>query len=239
MSESLIWSSWRVRRKDFPQNTGGDCRRPPENLERTPPFAAALPRCCGRSRSTSAIFHSLAKENVTQARIASAVLACGLELLLCEDNPAEAAKVLQDCLDRAKKRGLKNVCIFTAITWKATALRIVAERSPAGAARQHALRAAKKGCHAALKITKSYLACRPHALRETGIVAALEGNEEQSRRSFAESLQVAEQYDARYDLAQTQLAQAEAGIKFGWPGSLEQAVEARTVIKELENVEGT
>ncbi len=171
--------------------------------------------------------------------IAGAVLARGLELLLCEDNPAEAAKVLQDCLDRAKKRGLKNVCIFTAITWKATALRIVAERCPEGTARQHAVRTAKQACRAALKITKSYLACRPHALRETGIVATLEGNEEQARRSFAESLQVAEQYEARYDHAQTRLAQAEAGMKFGWPGSAEQAAEARAAIKELENVEGT
>ena len=170
---------------------------------------------------------------------AAVVYARGLELLLCEDNPAEAAKVLQDCLDRARKRGLKNVCIFSAITWKATALRIVAERSPEGADRQHALHAAKKACHAALKITKNYLACRPHALRETGIVAALSGNEEQARRSFAESLQVAEQYEARYDLAQTRLAQAEAGMKFGWPGSAEQAEEARVTITELENVGGT
>jgi hypothetical protein len=40
------------------------------------------------------------------------------------------------------------------------------------------------------------------------------------------ALEVAEQYGALYDLAQTQLAQAEAGMKFDWPGSAEQAAEA-------------
>jgi serine/threonine protein kinase/tetratricopeptide (TPR) repeat protein len=170
--------------------------------------------------------------------IAAAYYARGLELLLCEDNPSEAAKVLQDSLDRAKKRGLRNVCIFSAMTWKATALRIVAERSPEGAARQRALRAAHKACRAALSITKSYRACPPHALRETGIVAAMKGNEAQAKLSFEESLKVAGEYEARYDLAKTRLAQAEAGMKFGWPNSTEQAAEARAAIQELENVEG-
>ncbi|MBI5757374.1 MAG: DUF2791 family P-loop domain-containing protein [Planctomycetales bacterium] len=184
-----------------------------------------------------AIQKELDRKREDPLSIAAAVYARGLELLLCEDNPAEAAKVLQDCLDRAKKRGLRNVCIFSAMSWKATALRIVAERTADGPDRLRALHSAKKACHAALKITKSYLACRPHALRETGIVAALEGHAEQARQSFDESLRVAEQYEARYDHAKTRLAQAEAGRKFGWPGSVEQAVEAQAVITELEDVE--
>ncbi len=183
-----------------------------------------------------AIQKELDRKREDPLSIAGAVYARGLELLLCEDNPAEAAKVLQDCLDRAKKRGLRNVCIFSAMTWKATALRIVAERESEGPDRQRALHAAKKACHAALKITKSYLACRPHALRETGIVATLEGNQDQARRSFAESLQVAEQYGARYDHAKTTLAQGEAGLKFGWPNAAEQVAQAAASIKKLEDV---
>ena len=184
-----------------------------------------------------AIQKELEREREDPLSICGAVYARGLELLLCEDNPVEAAKVLQDSLLRAKKRGLRNVCLFSAVTWKATALRVVAERMPDGPDRRSALRAARKACQAALKITKSYLACRPHALRETGIVAALEGNEDQARRSFAESLRVAEQYEARYDQAKTRLAQGEAGMKFGWPSSEEQVAKARAAIKELETVE--
>ena len=185
-----------------------------------------------------AIQKELDRKREDPLSIAGAVYARGLELLLCEDNPAEAAKVLQDCLDRAKKRGLRNVCIFSAMTWKATALRIVAERAAEGPVRQAALRAARKACHAALKITKSYLACRPHALRETGIVAALEGNEDQARRSFTESLQVAEKYNARYDHAKTTRAQGEAGLKFGWPNATEQVAQATALIQQLEDVTG-
>ena len=66
--------------------------------------------------------------------IAGAVYARGLELLLCEDQPREAAQVLQDSQDQAKRLGLRNVCLFSAVSWKATALRIVAEREPEGPA---------------------------------------------------------------------------------------------------------
>lgn len=184
-----------------------------------------------------AIQKELDRKREDPLSICGAVLARGLELLLCEDNPVEAAKVLQDSLDRAKKRGLRNVCLFTAVTWKATALRVVAERMSEGPDRRKALASAKKACHAALKITKSYRACRPHALREMGIVAALEGNEEQARQSFAESLQVAVRHEARYDQAKTKLAQGEAGIKFGWPESAEQVGAARKLVKEIETVE--
>ena len=106
-----------------------------------------------------------------------------------------------------------------------------------GPDRRKALASAKKACHAALKITKSYLACRPHALREMGIVATLEGNEEQARRSFAESLQVAVRHEASYDQAKTKLAWGEAGMKFGWPESEEQVESARKLVKEIETVE--
>ena len=57
-----------------------------------------------------------------------AVYSRGRELLLCEDKPAEAAKVLEDSLIQARRLGLRNVCLFSAATWKATALIIVAER---------------------------------------------------------------------------------------------------------------
>jgi serine/threonine protein kinase/tetratricopeptide (TPR) repeat protein len=184
-----------------------------------------------------AIQKELDRKREDPLSIAGAVYARGLELLLCEDKPAEAAQVLQDCLDRAKKRGLRNVCIFSAVTWKATALRIVAERTPDGPQKQAAIRAARNACHAALKITKSYFACRPHALREMGIVAAMSGHEDQARQMFAESLDVATKHEARYDHAKTRLAHAEAGLKFGWPGAAEQANEARAAIRELERVE--
>ena len=138
--------------------------------------------------------------------IAAAVYARGLELLSCADQPGEAARVLQQSRDQAKALGLRNVCLFSAVTWEATALRIVAEREPQGPARRRAIAAAKKSVRRALKITKKYRACRPHALRERGLIAALEDKHHQARRFFDESLRVAEAYEARYDHAKTLLA---------------------------------
>ena len=166
--------------------------------------------------------------------IAGAVYARGLELLLCQDQPKEAARVLDDSLAQARRLGLRNVCLFSAATWKATALRIVAERETDGATRRRAVNEAMKAVRAALKITKKYVACRPHALRERGRLAVLEGNEEQARRYYDESLQVARQHKARYDHARTLLARGNAGMEFGWPQASDQIEEAESEIREIE-----
>ncbi len=76
------------------------------------------------------------------------------------------------------------------------------------------------------------------ALREAGLVATLEGNEEPARRFFDESLQVAEQFEAIYYIAKTRLARGEAGLKFGWQDAEQQVTEARVAVAQLEDVEG-
>ena len=184
---------------------------------------------------TGAIQAELERHREDPLTIAGAVYARGLELLLCEDRPGEAAEVLQDSLDQAKRLGLRNVCLFSAATWKATALRIVAEREVAVSARRRALGEATAAVRTALRITKKYRACRPHALRERGLIAVMEGNEEQARRYFDESLRVAEQHEARYDHAKTSLARGHAGIKFGWSGAAEQVAEAQRISNDLED----
>ena len=177
------------------------------------------------------------RERIDPLAITGAVLARGLEILLCEDQPLEAARVLDECLNRAKKRGIRNVCIFSAVTWKATALRIATERAADSATKRQLLKQTKKAVRAALSITRSYRAFRPQALREAGIVAAIEGREEQARRYFDESLSVAERNEARYDVAKTELARGEAGLKFAWPNAEQQIAKARKRIEELEDVE--
>ncbi len=193
--------------------------------------------CSPRTLPVGAIQQEMEREREDPLSSTGAILARGLELLLREDNPEEAAEVIQQSQDYAKKRGIRNVCLFPGVTWKATCLRIVAERAPEGAARTRAIKAAKKQTGKALGITKSYKAFRPHALREAGIIAAMEGHEKQARRYFDESLQVATEYDARYDHARTTLAYGQAGLQFGWPDAERQVAEAETIIAELENVE--
>ena len=184
-----------------------------------------------------AIKTEMERERVDPLAITSTYFTRGLELLLAEDKPRDAIDMLQKMLDEAARREFRDCCLFAAVSWKATACRIVAEREPEGPVRRVALRKAKKAVGKALSITKLYHACRPQALREAGLVASLEGNEDAARRFLDESLRVATDHDARYDIAKTRLAQAETGMKFGWPGSAEQAAEALTVVKDLENVE--
>ncbi|MBI5761659.1 MAG: protein kinase, partial [Planctomycetales bacterium] len=164
-----------------------------------------------------AIKTEMERDRVDPLAITSTFFTRGLELLLCEDKPQEAADMLQKMLNEANRREFRDCCLYAAVTWKVTALRIVAERAPEGSDRHRALRNANRALRAALSKTKSYRACRPHALREAGILATLEGNEQQARKSFEESLQVAQQHAALFDIAKTQLARGEAGIKFGWP----------------------
>ena len=181
-----------------------------------------------------AIRTELQRKRIDPLAITGAVYARGLELLLCEDKPIEAAETLDDCLARAKERGIRNVCIYSAATWKVTALRIATERATDSASRHRLLRQAGKAVRAALSITKRYRACRPHALREAGILAALKGREVQSRRYFDESFRVSKLHEARYDHARTSLARGEAGVKFNWPDAEREIAEAKEIIAAIE-----
>ncbi|MFM9961022.1 MAG: serine/threonine-protein kinase PknK [Planctomycetaceae bacterium] len=184
-----------------------------------------------------AIKTEMERDRVDPLAITSTFFTRGLELLLCEDKPQEAADMFQKMLNEANRREFRDCCLYAAMTWKVTALRIVAERAAEGSARRRALRYAKRALRAALSKTKSYRACRPHALREGGILATLEGDEKSARQFFEESLQVAQQHAALFDLAKTQLARGEAGLKFGWPDAESQVQQARAQIAEIENVD--
>ena len=164
---------------------------------------------------------------------ALAIQARGFELLLRDDRPQEAADVLKQSLDLARQRSIRNVCVFCGVSWKATALRIAAEREPGGASRKRALKEAKKAVNDALKITKSYMNCRPHALRERALISLLENRDTQARHYFDESLRVAEEHEARYEHAQSLLACGEAGQELGWPDAAEQVARGRSEIDSI------
>jgi serine/threonine protein kinase/tetratricopeptide (TPR) repeat protein len=159
----------------------------------------------------------------------------GLELLFREDKPEQAAVMIQKSLDLAKKRGLRNACIFCGITWKAMALRIVAQRAPDGPSRKQAIYEATKAVRDALRITKKYLTVRPMALRERGIIATLKGKENEARRFFDASLDYAQNQGAAYEYAKTELERAEAGVVFGWPDAERQLTKAKAKIADIKS----
>ena len=167
---------------------------------------------------------------------ALAIQGRGLEILFREDDPLRAAKVLQDSLDLCMRKGVRNVCVFASATWKVTALRIAAQREPEGAARQRGIEQARKAARTALKITKKYLTCRAHLLRECGLIAELAGREQQARQYFDESIELAETQGARRERAKSMLARGEAGLKFGWPDAVAEVEEARLLVEQMEDL---
>jgi two-component system sensor kinase len=168
---------------------------------------------------------------------ALAIQGRGLEILFREDDPQRAAQVLQESLDLCKSKGVRNVCVFASATWKVTALRIAAEREPEGPARLRAIGQANKAARAALKITKQYLTCRAHLLRECGSLAVLAGREQQARQYFDESIELAEAQGARREHAKSMLARGEAGLKVGWPDAAQDVANARPLVEQMENLQ--
>ncbi len=74
-------------------------------------------------------------------------------------------------------------------------------------------------------------------LRECGLLATLQGNEQQARTYFDQGIELAEAQGAQRERAKTLLARDEAGLKFGWPGADKQTAEARALVEEIETVE--
>jgi two-component system sensor kinase len=167
---------------------------------------------------------------------ALAIQGRGLELLLRENKPVEAAQVLLESLRLARKKSIRNVCVFAGATWRVTALRIAAEQAAEGQERRRLIKQAKRAAWFARWVTLVYRTFRAHLLRECGLLELLAGRERQARRYFDESIEVAEKQEARRERAKTLLARGEAGMKFGWPGAEQEVAEGQATLNELEDI---
>ena len=122
-------------------------------------------------------------------------------------------------------------------SWLASALRLQAEKSPSGAAeRTTLLKRASKVAKKALKLARTFQNDLPHALRECGLIAALQGNARNARnaRQFLdESLAVAERQKTRFEHAQTLLARGQVGEQHGWSEARQDLTMARLALRSL------
>lgn len=160
----------------------------------------------------------------------AAIQGRGVELLMKEDKPAEAAVVLEKSLAVARQRGIRNPAIFCGVTWKALALRRVAEREPDGPSKAVAIVEARKAASAALRITKRYRTSRAEALREAARVAVLMRDDRKARRLFHDSLRTAIEQEAAYEVARTELALAEFELKLGTADAEERVKAAQNKV---------
>ncbi len=200
--------------------------------------AAAIALCFWAPADPTGIPEGALQEECDRARndpksSAAALLGYGLERLLRYDDPLRAAESIDASLQLARRKELRDPCIFCGVSWRATAFRMAAQREPEGASRQRATSAARRAVRQALWTTRTYLTSRTRALRERAMIAIMEGDPSTARRYFDESLALAEVQGARAEHAETLFERARAGEVFQWVDAAEQLGEARAALRAI------
>ncbi len=130
---------------------------------------------------------------------------------------------------------MMNAYVAPNLAWLATALRCQAEGQPPYAVQQRRvlLDRAARAARRALRVARWLQNDRPHALREYGRILALQGKTRRALRCFAKSLAVAQRQGARYEHAQTLLADGQLRQSLGQPAAEQQVAAALTVLAAI------
>jgi two-component system sensor kinase len=156
--------------------------------------------------------------------------------LLREGHPEEAAAALEKAQRLVRQTGLRQEYVAPVQPWLATALRQQAEQTAvwSAASRRTLLRRARQVAQGAVRLARQYRNNLPHALRESGLVAAMQGRPRRAWRFFDEAVAVAEKQGSRHELAQTLMARGRVGMSVGWPGAKEDMSRGERLLIALE-----
>ena len=184
--------------------------------------------------SAEALQTELAHERYDLQGTAQVKLAEGVRLFML-DRTEEAADFLQRAMQDVENTDVKNAWTFPLRGWLASALRRQAEKTSSLATERRTLllKHANNVARRAVKIARTFQTDLPHALREAGLIAAMEGSVKRARKHLDESLAVAERQGARFEHAQTLLARGRVGMEVGWPGAAEELATARQALRAL------
>ncbi len=162
------------------------------------------------------------------------LLAQGVSLLERKQT-RPAIESLREAVEVARRAGVRNAYSLPGLTWLATALRCHAEELLGYTPRERhqVLRRALKVARRAVRAARICRNDLPQALREYGLISALLGRPRRAQRAFAKSLEIALQQGARYERAQTLLAQGQIGRELGWPDAAAQVALAQTELAAL------
>ena len=154
--------------------------------------------------------------------------------LVREDKLDEAVKILTQAYDGCRSGGM-NAWVGPILPWLATTYRLQWERSTnlVPLRRRQFLNSARRFARIALAAARMYQTDLPHALREVGQIAALQGQARQARDYLDESLSVADRQGARFEHAQTLLARGQVGRQHGWPEAQQDLATARQALRAL------
>ncbi len=176
----------------------------------------------------------LGKQREDVQATAQVKLAEGVQLFM-QDRVEEAAEVFDKANQVAVAKGVRNAWVFPLLPWWASALRRQVEKVSnwTPARRTALLTQARKAAREALKVARKFQNELPHALRETGLIVAMQGSIRAARQHLDESLAVATRQGARFEHAQTLLARGRIGSEVGWPDAEADLAAARLALRSL------
>ncbi|MBI2804954.1 MAG: protein kinase [Planctomycetes bacterium] len=184
--------------------------------------------------ATDAVQTELQRPRHDPQASAQVLLAEGVRLFYLA-RPEEAANVFEKARQIAAGADIKNTYVAPILPWLATALRRQAEQMPDvhSGDRVALLKRAGKIAGQALRTARAFQNDLPHALRERGLIAALQGRPGKARQDLDESLAVAERQQARFEHAQSMLARGRLGQQYGWPDAERDLMTARQALASL------
>ena len=154
--------------------------------------------------------------------------------LLAQNELAEAVTVLTRAQEVCGEVGMKNDWVSPVWPWRATALRLQCENPTDGPHdRQLMIRNAAHAARQALGLARKFNNDLPHALRECGLIAEMQGRLRKARKCLDESLAVAERQGARFETAQSLFARGQVGQRHGWPEASQDLRTAKQSLVEL------
>lgn len=120
-------------------------------------------------------------------------------------------------------------------SWLATAYRVRAEGRTAedSAAAQGDFKKAQRAAHKALKDTKKWIVCQPHALREYALASAHAGRFHLARKAFEESWTLSEQMGMQFESAWTLYERGRLARVAGWTDWLDDQAEGLARVQRL------
>ena len=190
-------------------------------------------RATGGAVDGAVLRSELARGGTDVHRTSELHLALALQLRSC-GRLHDAATELRTALRAVRRAGLRQEYVAVVPAWYATVLRELAETTPAHdpRLRRERTRAAARAATTARRWALSYRNNAPHALREAGLVASLQGQPRRAASLLEQSRDLAEQQGAQYEQALSELALAELRALRGQPG--ESVEQARRRVAELQ-----
>jgi len=140
-----------------------------------------------------------------------------------------------EALAVARRAGMMNAYVAPNLAWLTTSLRCQAEKQPVYAVRERRvlLARAARAARRALRTARWLQNDRPHALREYGRILALQGKTGRALQYFAKSLAVAQRQGAKYEHAQTLLADGQLRLLLRHPGADQQVADAQAALSAI------